>query len=154
MASLAAPPPLDPAYCAENNANEILGITGAMVAMAVVTCVARILARIFMIKSVGADDHIMVVATLLAIGTFVCFVGEINDAHSSGRHVACIATSNLEKFGRWQFVHSIIVMWGVVLVKISIALFLLRLVPPGKKWKYSLWASISELHRSTSTRPR
>lgn len=37
-------------------------------------------------------------------------------------------------------------MWGVILVKISIALFLMRLVPPGRNWKVFLWATIGMLH--------
>lgn len=81
-------PPPDPAYCAESNAHEILGVTGAMMTMAVIICGLRLIVRATMIKSIGSDDYVMVVALLCAIGTFICFVGEANHANAVGRHIA------------------------------------------------------------------
>ncbi|KAI5358157.1 hypothetical protein Slin15195_G064840 [Septoria linicola] len=136
-----APPP-DPAYCAESNAHEILGVTGVMMTMAVIVCGLRLMVRACMIKSVGSDDYVMLSALLMAIGTFICFVGETKDANANGRHIQCITPDEYQLFAKWQYVHSLVVMWGVILVKISIALFLMRLAPPGKKWKAFLWATI------------
>ncbi|CAK1357409.1 hypothetical protein CB0940_07853 [Cercospora beticola] len=135
-------PPPDPARCAESNAHEILGITGAMMTLALITCGTRFAVRILMVKSFGADDYVMLSALLLAIATFACFIGEVHDAQAVGRHIECISPEQSSLFAKWMYVHSLIVMWGVVLVKISIALFLMRLVPPGKNWKAILWATI------------
>lgn len=137
-------PPPDPAYCAESNVSEILGVTGSMMTIAIIICGLRLMVRTFMIRSVGADDYVMLWALLMAIGTFTCFVGESD--HGNGRHVACITPEDYSMYARWQYAHSLLVMWGVILVKISIALFLMRLVPQTtRKWKNFLWASIGKL---------
>ncbi|KXT12387.1 hypothetical protein AC579_1709 [Pseudocercospora musae] len=133
-------PPPDPAYCAESNAHEILGVTGAMMTLAVIVMGMRLAVRAVMLKSVGPDDYVMLAATIMAVATFACFVGESH--HGVGRHVQCISPSDYQEFAKWQWPHSLVVMWGVILVKISIALFLMRLVPPGKKWKSLLWVVI------------
>ncbi|KXS97313.1 hypothetical protein AC578_10745 [Pseudocercospora eumusae] len=133
-------PPPDPAYCAESNAHEILGVTGAMMTLAVIIMGMRLAVRAAMLKSVGGDDYVMLAATLMAVATFVCFVGESH--HGVGRHLKCISPAAYQAFAKWQWAHSLVVMWGVILVKISIALFLMRLVPPGKRWKTFLWALI------------
>lgn len=98
--------------------------------------------RAVMIKSIGADDYVMLSAVIMAIGTFICFVYETR--YAIGKHVQCIGKDDYEMFARWQYYHSLWVMIGVILVKISIALFLMRLVPPGKKWKRFLWACIGK----------
>lgn len=127
-------------YCAENNKGEILGITGSFSAFAIVIVVIRLLVRSLMIRSVGADDYAISVALSMAIATLICFVYETK--HAVGRHSPCLAQSDYEMFSKWQYYHSLWVMIGVVVVKISIALFLMRLVPPGRKWKGFLWAVI------------
>ncbi|KAM3425483.1 hypothetical protein BST61_g7429 [Cercospora zeina] len=145
VARQATTDPPDSARCAESNGPEILGVTGAMLTLALITCGTRFGVRAFMVKSFGADDYVMLSALILAVSTFVCFVGEIHDAHAVGRHFECITAEQRDSFGKWMFFHSILVMWGVILVKISIALFLMRLVPPGKNWKAVLWATIGFL---------
>lgn len=100
----------------------------------------RVLVRIFMTKSFGSDDYCMLVAWLMQLATFICFLGE--RPYAMGRHIECITPHGYRMHGKWQYYHSLWVMFGVVLVKVSIALFLMRLVPPGKRWKSFLWASI------------
>lgn len=136
-------PPPSPEYCAENNSAEILGIAGGLMSAAAVVVLLRMYVRIFMLKSVGSDDYVMISALLMAVGTFICFVGETH--YAIGRHTACIGPYDFEMYARWQYFHSIWVMAGVILVKISVALFLMRLVPPTRKWKQFLWASIGQL---------
>lgn len=137
-----APPP-DNAYCQENNKHEILGVTGAFFIASLIIMGLRMFVRGVMIKSIGADDYVMLSAVIMAMGTFICFVYETK--YAVGMHMPCIPKDDYEMFGKWQYYHSLWVMIGVVLVKISIALFLMRLVPPGKKWKRFLWACIGEV---------
>ncbi|CAK3762506.1 hypothetical protein AC579_1709 [Lecanosticta acicola] len=127
-------------YCAASNKNEILAITGSMTAIAIVVVVIRLLVRAFMTRSLGPDDHAISLALLLTIATMVCFVYETN--YAIGKHSLCITPKEYEMFGKWQYFHSMWSMIGVVIVKISIALFLARLVPPGKKWQRLLWGII------------
>ncbi|SMY18756.1 unnamed protein product [Zymoseptoria tritici ST99CH_1A5] len=138
--SLAPLPPLDPAYCAENNNGQILGVTGAVLGMAVFAVVLRMFVRITMVRKVGADDYVILLSLLLAVGTMICFAAE--SFTLGGRHIMCMSQHDFYIFAKWQFYHSIWVMAGVVLVKVSIALFLMRLVPPKRSWKAFLWGSI------------
>lgn len=132
--------PPDPAYCAESNLHEIMGVASAMNASSTAVMLLRVLVRVFMTKSFGSDDYCMLVAWLMQLATFICWLGE--RPYANGKHYACITPRDFEMHGKWQYCHSLVVMCGVVLVKISIALFLMRLVPPGKRWKSFLWASI------------
>lgn len=50
-------------------------------------------------------------------------------------HTASISAAQMVKYSHWNFFHSVIVTVGILLVKISIAFFLLRLVTKkGYKW--------------------
>ncbi|EMC99556.1 hypothetical protein BAUCODRAFT_64029, partial [Baudoinia panamericana UAMH 10762] len=132
----------DTLRCHESNLPAILGVTGAFAGAVFIAVTLRFYVRFRMLKFVGSDDFTMLAAMLMAIATFICFIGESN--WGLGRHAECIAPSDLEMFFKWQFYHSLWVMFGVVLVKISVALFLMRLAPRDL-WKRFLWAAIAFL---------
>ena len=139
-------PAINDAHCNESNVAEVLGVTGGLLGAAMVTVGLRIYVRFSILKFIGTDDYIMLVALLMAMATFFCFVGETR--HGIGRHTACISGSDVGKLLHWQFFHSLWVMFGVVLVKISIALFLIRLAPKAS-WKRPIWGAISESNMTT-----
>ncbi|KAK8068338.1 hypothetical protein PG996_007450 [Apiospora saccharicola] len=86
----------------------------------------RIWVRQFMIKTLGVDDMVMMAALIAAIGSMVCFVGECQTG--AGKHVWDIDMSLFPAFLRWQYIHGILLVVGISLVKISIGFFLLRLI--------------------------
>jgi len=57
--------------------------------------------------------------------------------------MASITPDMMVKMLHWQFFHSLIVTVGISLVKLSVAFFLLRLVP-GKNYKMFLYGMISK----------
>ncbi|KAK5165791.1 uncharacterized protein LTR77_008714 [Saxophila tyrrhenica] len=132
-------PAKDTPHCQQSNVGEVLGVTGAFMAAATITMVLRSYVRIHMLKFFGPDDWMMLAAVLMAIATFICFVGETT--HGVGRHADCIPLPEVEGIMKWQFYHNLWNMFGVVFVKISIALFLIRLAPK-KAWKWFLWGCI------------
>lgn len=132
--------PTDSEYCAESNLHEIIGTAAAMCTTSSIIMLLRVLVRVFMTKSFGSDDYCMSVAWLMQLGVFICWLGE--RPYANGKHYTCITPRDFEMHGKWQYYHSLLTVFGLVLVKISIALFLMRLVPPGKRWKSFLWASI------------
>lgn len=75
----------------------------------------------------------------------ICFVGETK--HGVGMHTASIPAPELVKMLHWQFFHEVIVTVGISLIKLSMARFLLRLVP-GKSYKYFLYGMIGIYHSS------
>jgi hypothetical protein len=56
-------------------------------------------------------------------------------------HMAAITPENMIKMLHWQYFHSLTVTLGISLIKISVATFLLRLVP-GKGYKMFLYCMI------------
>lgn len=128
-------PSQDTPYCHASNIGQIMGITGTFTAAALITVLLRVYVRVSMLSIFGADDWVMLAACLMAIGTLVCFVGEIN--YGVGRHAECILLPELEMMMKWQFYHNLWVMFGVVFVKISVAFFLMRLASK-KAWKWFL----------------
>ena len=132
-------PTTDNGYCHASNIPEILGVTGAFCGAAFITVILRFYVRTSILGFFGADDYAMLGAMTMAIGTFVCFVFETN--YGIGRHTKCVSFEQEEMVLKWQFYQSLWVMLGVVLVKISIAFFLMRLAPK-MSWKRFLWGTI------------
>lgn len=93
-----------------------------------------------MLKVFGYDDYIMVIAMAFAVGTFACFV--IESHYGLGKHLMVVLTTPgmYEMLAKLLFFHSIIVMIAVSCVKISIAVFLLRLSTrtPYKRFLYTI----------------
>jgi len=131
----------DDAYCHESNVPTILAVTGVFTGAAVITVFLRIWVRSAILKFIGPDDYMMVAAAVMAIATFICFVGE--SYHGIGQHMSCVSLASNEMVEQWTFFHAIWVMFGVVFVKISIAFFLMRLAPK-EAWRQSLWAAIGK----------
>ncbi|EXJ87532.1 hypothetical protein A1O3_04492 [Capronia epimyces CBS 606.96] len=115
-------------YKNESNAGSLLALHGTLCGIALLTVILRLYVRIFMLKGVGADDYVMVAAAVCSVGVIICFSGEAA-AGILGRHPALAAPADYSKFMHWRYFHSLIVMFGISLVKISIACFLRRFVP-------------------------
>jgi len=128
-------------YLDESNVASILGITGAFAFAALVVVALRLYVRTCMLRFVGLDDWSMILAALMAVGTFVCLCGE--SLYGMGHHREWQQPWMIEPFFRWLFAHGLIVMLGVVLVKISIAFFLMRIMLQ-KRWKIFLWSSVGK----------
>ncbi|KAK5114349.1 hypothetical protein LTR62_002601 [Meristemomyces frigidus] len=135
-------PLVSDAYCKASNAGEVLGVTGSFLGAALLTVILRTYVRARIMKALGPDDYVIVLATLLTMAVFACFVGESRSG--VGRHNVCVAPMDMVRQAKWEFFHGISVVTGVVLVKISIALFLLRLAP-RKSWRTFLWCAIAFL---------
>ncbi|KAJ8118158.1 hypothetical protein OPT61_g815 [Boeremia exigua] len=131
MAALAAVPNeslLTPEYIAFSNAPVLLTQFGSLFAVTSVVVVLRCYVRAFMIKSFGKDDWLMMLAYAFAAATFGVYVEQTKVG--MGKHLAVVTmdTQKYEQFLKLRQVASILAAFGVALVKISIAYFLLRLV--------------------------
>jgi hypothetical protein len=138
-------PPPSQEYLDESNVVFILSLTGTFTAAAVLVVILRMYVRICMLRFVGFDDWTMVLAALMALGSFTCMCGE--SFYGMGRHVEWPQPWMIGPLFRWIFAHGIIVMLGVVLVKISVAFFLMRIMLK-KGWQIFLWGSIGGWLRS------
>ena len=132
-------PPPTQEYLDESNVAAILSLSGTFAVAALIVVILRLYVRIFMLRFVGLDDWTMILAALMALGTYICMIGE--SAYGMGRHAEWQQPWMLEPMFRWLFAHGIIVMLGVVLVKISVAFFLMRIMLK-KGWQIFLWCSV------------
>ncbi|KAH7336337.1 hypothetical protein BKA65DRAFT_552994 [Rhexocercosporidium sp. MPI-PUGE-AT-0058] len=113
--------------------NKILAITSSFTAFACLVVMMRLYVRAFLLKTVGADDYVMIVAMVCSAGTLACFVGEVYNG--VGHHITHpMLFVNMQTIAHWSWFHAIINVTGVSCVKISVGLFLLRLVQ-GKWYK-------------------
>ncbi|KAK7973869.1 hypothetical protein PG989_015717 [Apiospora arundinis] len=125
------PPPPGPSPTAEDsNVDMILAVSGMMMGLSFTIVGLRVWVRNFMIKTLGIDDMVMIAALTAAIGSMVCFIGEC--ATGAGKHLWDIDFTLFPAFLRWQYVHGILLVVGISLVKVSIGFFLLRLIQ--HKW--------------------
>ncbi|KAF2138346.1 uncharacterized protein K452DRAFT_311699 [Aplosporella prunicola CBS 121167] len=118
---------LSPEYLHYSRAHEILSITGAFTAIAVIIVLLRTYVRAVMLRFFGPDDYLMVISTAISVLVFVFFVKETENG--LGKH-ALAMMADMEAYSnflRWLFIHSIFIMVAISLVKISLAMFLLRL---------------------------
>ncbi|KAK8240245.1 phosphatidylserine decarboxylase [Phyllosticta capitalensis] len=130
-----------PEYENFSASGEILSITGSFTGAAFVTVLLRVYVRAFMLRFVGPDDYLMMVAMSLSILTYACFIVEVQ--YGLGKHTAVmmVDADGYKMFTLWLYVHSIVVMCAVSSVKISIGLFLLRVVERTKYQRF-MWGMI------------
>ncbi|KAI9148122.1 Satratoxin biosynthesis SC5 cluster protein [Paramyrothecium foliicola] len=135
-----SPEPVDPAHAAESNLARILGVTTVVHVLAVVAVALRMYTRLLVSRNAGRDDWTMVACLLCACGGWSVFV--IQAFNGLGSHQSTIDEMNLATYyhaGFWQSIFSNNA--AMALLKISIALYLLRL-NPGRWSVITLWVSI------------
>lgn len=121
------PPMLTPEEMAYTNAPEILAITSTFFGIAAAVVLLRCYVRIFMLKIFKFEDWLMLLAMVLASIVFAFF--KVETDLGLGKHFLAMLMDPFKymEFAKILFVHSIIIMVALSTVKISIAVFLLRL---------------------------
>ncbi|EOD50312.1 putative phosphatidylserine decarboxylase protein [Neofusicoccum parvum UCRNP2] len=133
-----------PGYVEFSAADEILSITAVFGAIALVVVMLRLYVRGWMLKYYGSDDYTMVLAMILSVVVMACFAVETK--YGLGKHAAVMIADPVAymEFSKWLYVHSLIVMVAVSAVKVSIALFLMRLAQRTRNVRF-LWGMIAAI---------
>ncbi|KAF2825008.1 hypothetical protein CC86DRAFT_468265 [Ophiobolus disseminans] len=132
--------PVDPQWAAQNNLPRILALTGIVHLLALSSVGLRLYVRIHLLRTPGKDDAVIGMASLAGLGGWICFI--VQGYHGLGRHTKIISSGDLIAFDRIGFFMSLLsALTALSLLKISIALFLLRL-SKSKWYSRSLWALI------------
>ncbi|KAF8461630.1 hypothetical protein BDZ91DRAFT_699494 [Kalaharituber pfeilii] len=107
--------------------------------LAILVVILRIYVRIRIVKTLGADDYVMCLALLFAIGNMICNI--LQSRHGWGRHVATILPEDFIVYRHISFFRSQLFVLATNSVKVSIALLLMRLATLNKYKKF-LWGTI------------
>ncbi|OAG02010.1 uncharacterized protein CC84DRAFT_1046309, partial [Paraphaeosphaeria sporulosa] len=103
---------------------------------ALLIVILRCYVRITMLRVFGKDDYVMVVSTMFAAATFVCFIIETHNGLGNHLMVLLMDANMYKSFAKTLYVHSLMVMVGISCVKISIAFSLLRLSATKRQTRF------------------
>ncbi|KAH8170189.1 integral membrane protein [Sarocladium implicatum] len=138
------PPSIDdypPEYINANNSARIVGIVGFFHVLAFTFVALRIYVRLKLVRAFGVDDGLIIVAVLLALGSWVCLILQI--PHGLGRHGIVIPFEDRVQFERLNFIKAVMSDGlAVGILRISMAISLLRLSRDTKWYRWSLSAII------------
>ncbi|TVY19162.1 hypothetical protein LARI1_G002762 [Lachnellula arida] len=117
----------------DSHGARILGVTSFFTAFACTAVILRVYVRIFMLKLMGADDYVMLVAMVCSVAILSFVVLEVQlgvGEHFGNPHLM----KNYDQILHWTYHHSWILIVGISGVKISVGIFLLRLIQ-GKMYR-------------------
>ncbi|KKK19412.1 hypothetical protein P175DRAFT_0443568 [Aspergillus ochraceoroseus IBT 24754] len=115
------------------NAPRIIAIVGTLTGLSALLVILRCYVRIFVLRRFHVEDGIMIISLACAVGVLACFVGECD--HGLGRFFKDIGPNDYELLAKWLWYHSIIIVLGISLVKISLGIFLIRFAGQKKGLK-------------------
>ncbi|OGM48473.1 hypothetical protein ABOM_002388 [Aspergillus bombycis] len=117
----------------DSRAPHILAIIGSLTGLSGLLVALRCYVRLFLLRKFLPDDGVIVVSLLCAFGVLACFVGESH--HGVGLFSDDIKPEDFQVLSEYMFYHAIVIVLGISLVKVSLALFLLRFASPNKNLK-------------------
>ncbi|KAF7597609.1 hypothetical protein BBP40_000087 [Aspergillus hancockii] len=114
----------------DSRAPRILAIVGALTGLSGLLVALRCYVRLYILRKFLSDDGVIVAALLCAFGVLACFVGE--SYHGVGWKSEDIKQHDFAVLTEYMFYHAIVIVLGISLVKVSLALFLLRFASQNK----------------------
>ncbi|KAK4142488.1 uncharacterized protein C8A04DRAFT_13202 [Dichotomopilus funicola] len=136
------PSTLPPEYVNASKADTIVGVVGAFHFLALALVALRLYARVFMVRAFGVDDGLIIAAAALALMSWICLVLQV--PYGLGRHGYVVPVEDrihFEHIGFWKAVFSDGFALG--LLRVSVAVTLLRLNQEIKWYRWSLYAVIA-----------
>ncbi|CAO2647340.1 Nn.00g082620.m01.CDS01 [Neocucurbitaria sp. VM-36] len=147
----------------DTQAPMLIGATGSLLLVAILLLFARLWSRLGPISNLGMEDWTVVGATvyptmqntkkitkanktnpyqILAMVKFLLVI--LACSHGFGRHALFVTQSDRSSAFRLLFACQVIWYWSITLVKLSVALLLLRL-KPGRAWRIFLFSTMGVL---------
>ncbi|KAJ5105462.1 hypothetical protein NUU61_002809 [Penicillium alfredii] len=121
-----------------NHGPRIIVGTAITTGLALLSVLARLYVRFFVIRNVGLDDYTMAFTMLLSLCGFAIIIPEVN--YGAGRHTVYVQDTATKAI-QLNFATQVIYLWGVGLVKVAIGLFLLRFAP-RRGYRIFIWSVI------------
>ncbi|KAI1097550.1 hypothetical protein F4804DRAFT_351522 [Jackrogersella minutella] len=106
---------------------QILGAVISTTLVALIVFCLRIYVRIHMVRNVGIDDYIMLVAILLSLAGTGIIIAQVQ--YGAGRHIAYLDPETNRIGLKLNFITQPIYLWAIPMAKLSIGFFLMRIGP-------------------------
>ncbi|KAI0017633.1 hypothetical protein F4780DRAFT_580486 [Xylariomycetidae sp. FL0641] len=114
----------DPARAQESRLGLVLGVTVTLYVFAIIVASLRMYTRMALVKAPGRDDLFMLLATISATGSMICYFWQV--PYGLGKHTEYVEKSAQTTLGALNFALTLINIFGLALLKISLALSLYR----------------------------
>ncbi|KAJ4377458.1 hypothetical protein N0V83_000283 [Neocucurbitaria cava] len=121
----------------DTRAPMLIGITGSILFIAILLLIARLWSRMRRISDLGLEDWTILATVKYLLVILAC-------AHGFGRRAPFVPYSERSSALHLIFVCQVIWNWSITLVKLSVALLLLRL-KPGRAWRIFLFSTMGVL---------
>ncbi|KAI9714793.1 MAG: hypothetical protein M1820_000082 [Bogoriella megaspora] len=102
-------------------------------AIMLIVVALRLYSRAFLTRSIGSDDFTITIGALLSLYSMIQDSIWVHDG--LGRHESQLTEAQLSQVNKWTYIGWIVVFISYFFVRTSVMLFVLRLLPPGKKWE-------------------
>ncbi|KAF2421128.1 hypothetical protein EJ08DRAFT_520618 [Tothia fuscella] len=130
--SVGLPIALPPGYPPDTSRVPISdAITSPIFAITIGLYCVRMITRVTPTIRLGWDDVTITVAVVLCVAQFI--IGVASHAHGVGRHTFYVPFKHIQKVLLLSFCGQMLWIWSITLVKVSVALSLLR-ITPSKRW--------------------
>lgn len=120
-----------------------MALMWSMTALTTVFVVLRTYTRAVLVRQIGADDHVYVLSGFMLL--FYTIFLQVSSEYGFGQPIAALDLDNAVKAVEWEMIGQTFAVIGMATAKVSLGLFLLRIVI--KTWhRVALWiASIGLL---------
>ncbi|KAF3761702.1 hypothetical protein M406DRAFT_221189, partial [Cryphonectria parasitica EP155] len=110
----------------DNRGPEVGGVAIGFLIVAIISYALRIYVRVFMMRGFGWDDWFMTAAAITFTFYISCVLGGVH--YGTGQHFAALTETEIQRAMEFWFFCYIGYCWTMILSKISIGLFLVRII--------------------------
>ncbi|KAK2803587.1 hypothetical protein FQN51_003349 [Onygenales sp. PD_10] len=133
----------DPSIPNTSTAPALLAVIGVSTGIAALVVAFRTYIRLVVLNRMGLDDYAIHITMLSSLGCFASIIGQTSNG--LGRHPQYVAQEKYMTQQKFSLAQAVLIVLGLGTVKISIALFLLRVVTyASRKMRRFLWFMIGE----------
>ncbi|KAF1998192.1 hypothetical protein P154DRAFT_495822 [Amniculicola lignicola CBS 123094] len=111
----------------------LLGVGGGLMAISIGLLVARLWSRLRPYTRLNWDDWTVLAATILALGNYILL--SLSVVHGLGRHARFVSFARRRQSMHLLFVSQVVWYYAITLVKLSVAILLLRVKRSSLRWR-------------------
>ncbi|KAE8391493.1 hypothetical protein BDV23DRAFT_171655 [Aspergillus alliaceus] len=124
----------------ENKGPTTLAVMWSLTGITMIVVAARIFIRSRILRSLGADDHLILVSTAFGIIYVATSTADVMAGY--GKHTSVLSDNTLERVMLLNTISYVFGVFSFTLPKFSVATLLTRLLNPGLRQRIAIWTLI------------